>query len=78
MTGVEGPEIETDLNNFNHLNIPDNHPARDMHDTFYLNLKDKTNKPFLLRTHTSPVQIRLMQKVKPPIRILAPGRVFRP
>jgi phenylalanyl-tRNA synthetase alpha chain len=76
---VEGPEIETDYNNFTALNIPSNHPARDMHDTFYLKMREK-GKPdenLLLRTHTSPVQIRLMKSVKPPVRIIAPGRVYR-
>lgn len=67
-----GPEVESDFNNFTALNIPANHPARDLHDTFYL---DKSN--LLMRTHTSPIQIRLMQKVKPPVRIIGPGRVFR-
>ncbi|MBG90987.1 MAG: phenylalanine--tRNA ligase subunit alpha [Actinobacteria bacterium] len=67
----EGPEIENEDHNFNALNIPDDHPARDMHDTFYL---DATH---LLRTHTSPVQIRTMKSQAPPIRILAPGKVYR-
>lgn len=66
-----GPEIETDFYNFEALNIPEDHPARDMHDTFYLN----TEK--LLRTHTSPVQIHTMQSQKPPLKILAPGKVYR-
>ncbi len=74
---AEGPDIETDFNNFTALNIPKDHPARDLHDTFYLDLNDKDGSPTLLRTHTSPVQIRLMQKVKPPVRIIAPGRVYR-
>jgi len=69
---VEGPDIETEFNNFGALNFPENHPARDAHDTFYL-----AWEPYLLRTHTSPVQIRLMKAVKPPVRIIAPGRVFR-
>ncbi len=68
---AEGPEIETDYYNFEALNIPKGHPARDLQDTLYL-----TNN-LLLRTHTSPVQIRVMEKTKPPIRIIAPGRVFR-
>jgi len=68
---ASGPEIETDFFNFNALNIPDNHPARAMHDTFYV---DNGN---LLRTHTSPVQIHYMQDHKPPIRVIAPGRVYR-
>jgi len=66
-----GPDIETDYYNFEALNIPENHPARELQDTFYL------NNGKLLRTHTSPVQIRVMEKHKPPIRIIAPGRVFR-
>jgi phenylalanyl-tRNA synthetase alpha chain len=67
----EGPEIESDHYNFEMLNFPPDHPARDMQDTFFINEK------FLLRTHTSPVQIRLMEKVKPPLRAIMPGRVFR-
>ncbi|HOI29766.1 MAG TPA: phenylalanine--tRNA ligase subunit alpha [Melioribacteraceae bacterium] len=67
----EGPELESDYNNFGALNFPDDHPARDMQDTFFI------NRNFLLRTHTSPVQIRLMQEKKPPIRALMPGKVFR-
>jgi phenylalanyl-tRNA synthetase alpha chain len=70
---VEERDIETDFYNFNALNIPENHPARDMHDTFYLSGKDN----LLLRTHTSSVQIRLMKEMQPPIRIIAPGRVYR-
>ncbi len=68
---VEGPEIETDYYNFEALNIPKGHPARDNHDSFYL----KGNN--LLRTQTSPVQIRVMEEVKPPLAIVSPGRVFR-
>ena len=68
---VEGPEIEDDYHNFEALNIPAHHPARAMHDTFYFD--DKT----LLRTHTSPVQIRVMETQAPPLRIIAPGRVYR-
>jgi phenylalanyl-tRNA synthetase alpha chain len=68
---ADGPEIETDFYNFTALNIPENHPARAMHDTFYL------DGGVLLRTHTSPVQVRYMQNNKPPIRIIAPGRVYR-
>ncbi|MBX9896244.1 MAG: phenylalanine--tRNA ligase subunit alpha [Nitrosomonas sp.] len=68
---ASGPEIETDFYNFTALNIPENHPARAMHDTFYI---DKSN---LLRTHTSPVQIHYMQNNKPPIKVIAPGRVYR-
>ncbi|MFQ5900887.1 MAG: phenylalanine--tRNA ligase subunit alpha [Thermodesulfobacteriota bacterium] len=66
-----GPEIETDHYNFESLNIPKDHPARDMQDTFYL------NDDFLLRTHTSPVQIRVMEKTPPPVRIIAPGTAYR-
>ncbi len=71
---ARGPEIESDENNFGALNIPKDHPARDMHDTFYI--KDDPEKK-LLRTHTSPVQIRLMREEKPPFRMIAPGKVFR-
>ncbi|CAB1276118.1 phenylalanine--tRNA ligase subunit alpha [Candidatus Nitrosacidococcus tergens] len=67
----EGPEIEDDYHNFEALNIPDSHPARAMHDTFYFDSHQ------LLRTHTSPVQIRAMMKDKPPLRVIAPGRVYR-
>lgn len=67
----EGPEVETEYYNFEALNIPDHHPARAMHDTFYF------DKKRLLRTHTSPVQIRVMEKEKPPLKIIAPGRVYR-
>ena len=69
----EGPDVENEYNNFTALNTPENHPARDMHDTFYL---DK-NKKFLLRTHTSPVQVRTMLNSKPPFKIIAPGRTYR-
>jgi len=69
----EGPDVENEYNNFTALNTPDNHPARDMHDTFYLD----ENKEVLLRTHTSPVQIRTMLKDKPPFKIIAPGRTYR-
>ena len=74
---AEGPDIETDFNNFTALNIPEDHPAREMQDTFYLNEKDELDKPFVLRTHTSPVQIRTMMNAKPPIKIIAPGRTYR-
>ncbi|NVJ50068.1 MAG: phenylalanine--tRNA ligase subunit alpha [Gammaproteobacteria bacterium] len=67
----EGPEIEDDYHNFEALNIPGHHPARAMHDTFYF------SESLLLRTHTSPVQIRTMEQQKPPLRIIAPGRVYR-
>lgn len=69
---VEGPEVESDYYNFEALNIPKDHPARDMQDTFYI------EENIVLRTHTSPVQIRTMEKRKPPVRILSPGRVYRP
>ena len=69
----EGPDVENEYNNFTALNTPDNHPARDMHDTFYLDEK----KEKLLRTHTSPVQVRTMLKDKPPFKIIAPGRTYR-
>ena len=68
-----GPDIEDDFHNFTALNIPPEHPAHQLHDTFYI--KDKNNK--LLRTHTSPVQIRTLEKKKPPLRIIAPGRTYR-
>lgn len=68
---AEGPEIEDDYHNFEALNIAENHPARDMHDTFYF------DKHHLLRTHTSPVQIRYMKEHEPPLRIIAPGKVYR-
>jgi phenylalanyl-tRNA synthetase alpha chain len=69
----EGPDVESEYYNFSALNTPENHPARDMHDTFYLH----HSKDFLLRTHTSPVQIRTMLKSKPPFKIIAPGRTYR-
>lgn len=75
-TMAEGPHIETDENNFTKLNIPDEHPARQEHDTFYFNPKPDGSRR-VLRTHTSPVQIRAMERSKPPLRIIAPGRVFR-
>ena len=68
---VEGPEIEDDYHNFEALNIPASHPARAMHDTFYF------DEHLLLRTHTSPVQVRVMESRQPPLRIIAPGRVYR-
>ncbi len=70
-TVVEGPEIEDDFHNFEALNIPEHHPARAMHDTFYFDVQT------LLRTHTSPVQVRHMESEQPPLRIIAPGRVYR-
>ncbi|CAN5439849.1 phenylalanine--tRNA ligase subunit alpha [soil metagenome] len=72
-----GPEIEDDWHNFTALNIPETHPARAMHDTFYFPDVDGAAHRMLLRTHTSPVQIRTMMNQKPPIRIIAPGRVYR-
>lgn len=71
-----GPEIETDFYNFTALNIPDDHPARAMHDTFYIENNDNT-LDHVLRTHTSPVQVHYMEKQAPPIKIIAPGRVYR-
>ena len=73
---AEGPEIEDDWHNFTALNIPETHPARAMHDTFYFE-QSPPGAQMLLRTHTSPVQIRTMMNQKPPIRIIAPGRVYR-
>jgi phenylalanyl-tRNA synthetase alpha chain len=73
---AEGPEIETDWHNFTALNIPPEHPARAMHDTFYVR-PEGGGEQMVLRTHTSPVQIRTMMREKPPIRIIAPGRVYR-
>jgi len=70
-TVASGPEIESDFYNFTALNIPQNHPARAMHDTFYI------TEQHVLRTHTSPVQIRYMESNKPPLKIIAPGRVYR-
>jgi phenylalanyl-tRNA synthetase alpha chain len=72
-----GPEIEDDWHNFTALNIPDTHPARAMHDTFYFDRLDGEERKMLLRTHTSPVQIRTMVTQAPPIRIIAPGRTYR-
>ena len=76
-TVAEGPHIEDDFHNFTALNIPPEHPARQEHDTFYLVGSDPHAPRKVLRTHTSPVQIRALQKTKPPLRILAPGRTFR-
>ncbi len=72
-----GPEIEDDFHNFEALNIPAEHPARAMHDTFYVESEGESEGSYLLRTHTSPVQARYMLKEKPPINIIAPGRVYR-
>ena len=84
---AEGPDIEDDFHNFTALNIPEHHPARQMMDTFYLNAgtaggpaalaSPGTDRPKVLRTHTSPVQVRTMQSTKPPIRVIAPGRTYR-
>jgi phenylalanyl-tRNA synthetase alpha chain len=74
---LAGPEIEDDWRNFTALNIPETHPARAMHDTFYFPDKDAEGRAMLLRTHTSPVQVRTMMSQEPPIRIIAPGRVYR-
>ena len=70
---AEGPDVESEYNNFTALNTPEDHPARDMHDTFYL----EKDKKILLRTHTSPVQIRTMLNEKPPFKIIVPGRTYR-
>jgi phenylalanyl-tRNA synthetase alpha chain len=75
-TVAEGPDIETDDLNFGKLNFPEGHPARDMHDTFYFGPKPDGSR-MLLRTHTSPVQIRTMLSQKPPIRVICPGRTYR-
>jgi len=76
----EGPEKETEFNNFTALNIPDNHPSRDGFDTFYLNEPDPSEKGVhcLLRSHTSPGQIRIMQQFQPPLAVVIPGKVYRP
>ncbi len=75
-TVADGPEIEDDWHNFTALNFPENHPARDMQDTFFIEQADEKDS-ISLRTHTSSVQVRIMETEKPPIRILAPGRVYR-
>jgi len=75
---VEGPEVETDYYNFEALNIPRDHPARDMWDTLWIDYLDEGGqRPFLLRTHTSPMQIRFMQEHRPPIRVIMPGKCYR-
>jgi phenylalanyl-tRNA synthetase alpha chain len=74
---ADGPEIETDWYNFTALNNPENHPARSMQDTFYVDLKDAEGKPLLLRTHTSPMQLRYARMHKPPLKVIAPGRTYR-
>jgi phenylalanyl-tRNA synthetase alpha chain len=74
---ADGPEIETDWYNFTALNNPENHPARSMQDTFYVDLKDADGLPLVLRTHTSPMQVRYARMHKPPIKVIAPGRTYR-
>ena len=74
---ADGPEIETDWYNFTALNNPENHPARSMQDTFYVDMKDANGLPLLLRTHTSPMQVRYARMHKPPIKVIAPGRTYR-
>jgi phenylalanyl-tRNA synthetase alpha chain len=74
---ADGPEIETDWYSFTALNNPENHPARSMQDTFYVDLKDKDGLPLLLRTHTSPMQVRYARMHKPPIKVIALGRTYR-
>lgn len=74
---ADGPEIETDWTNFTALNSPENHPARSMQDTFYVDGKDSQGKQLLLRTHTSPMQVRYARMNKPPIKVIAPGRTYR-
>jgi phenylalanyl-tRNA synthetase alpha chain len=76
-TVEEGPDIETDFNNFTALNFPPKHPARDTQDTFFMNATDEKGERKVLRTHTSPVQIRTMLKQKPPIRMICMGRTYR-
>ncbi|HEY4319489.1 MAG TPA: phenylalanine--tRNA ligase subunit alpha [Herbaspirillum sp.] len=74
---ADGPEIETDWTNFTALNSPENHPARSMQDTFYIKGDDSAGKPLLLRTHTSPMQVRYARMNQPPIKVIAPGRTYR-
>lgn len=74
---AEGPDVEDDWHNFGALNFPPGHPAREMHDTFFLEAEGEDGAPLLLRTHTSPVQIRTMVAGKPPFRVIAPGRTYR-
>jgi phenylalanyl-tRNA synthetase alpha chain len=74
---ADGPEIETDWTNFTALNSPENHPARSMQDTFYIDGLDSEGKPLLLRTHTSPMQVRYARTHQPPIKVIAPGRTYR-
>jgi phenylalanyl-tRNA synthetase alpha chain len=74
---ADGPEVENDWTNFTALNNPENHPARSMQDTFYVDLKDKDGLPLLLRTHTSPMQVRYARMHQPPIKVIAIGRTYR-
>ncbi|MFP5405188.1 MAG: phenylalanine--tRNA ligase subunit alpha [Gammaproteobacteria bacterium] len=74
---ADGPEIEEDFFNFTALNTPENHPARSMHDTFYVDAADASGQGLLLRTHTSPVQVRYARAHEPPIRVIAPGKTYR-
>lgn len=74
---ADGPEIETDWTNFTALNSPENHPARSMQDTFYIEGNDSTGKPLLLRTHTSPMQVRYARSHDLPVKVIAPGRTYR-
>ncbi|MCC2595685.1 phenylalanine--tRNA ligase subunit alpha [Pusillimonas sp. MFBS29] len=74
---ADGPEIENDWTNFTALNNPENHPARSMQDTFYVDMQDSQGLPLLLRTHTSPMQVRYARMHKPPIKVIAPGRTYR-
>ena len=74
---ADGPEIENDWFNFTALNSPENHPSRSMQDTFYVDLKDAKGLPLVLRTHTSPMQVRYARMHKPPIKVIAPGRTYR-
>ena len=74
---ADGPEIENDWTNFTALNSPENHPSRSMQDTFYVDLKDSEGRPLVLRTHTSPMQVRYARMHKPPIKVIAPGRTYR-
>lgn len=74
---ADGPEIENDWFNFSALNSPENHPARSMQDTFYVDAKDSEGRPLLLRTHTSPMQVRYARMHRPPIKVIVPGRTYR-
>jgi len=74
---ADGPELETDWYNFTALNNPENHPARSMQDTFYVDLKDRGGLPLVLRTHTSPMQVRYARMHRPPLKVIAPGRTYR-